>query len=159
MADEIEAACGARHAESVAELRRAREEARGGAVRPFRGTQEDGLRISRDARDDVGAEVHSVDEEDVEEAAVAIHRLDARRPPPLPGMRRGIPGTQVRLRLDETASVPASPVSPGEPRSDQLSRDEDGVPAEEGPGSVLQAERPGIESQPPVGSGYHARQL
>src|SRR5262249_4772880 len=115
-----------------------------------------GLRIPRPARHDVGAVMHPVNEEDVERPSIPVHRLDPRRSPPLPGMRRRVRLADVGLRLDDPAAVPPPAPPPREPGSDQAPRDLDRLPPEERARRRTKAEPRRIEPQTRVGCRYHA---
>ena len=97
----------------------------------FRGAQQNRFRYSGRSRDDVGAAVHSVDEENVQVPAFQVHRFHARCAPAAIGMRRGVGGAEIRLRFDDARAVPLIAETPGNPCADDRAGDLCGIEAEE----------------------------
>jgi hypothetical protein len=101
--------------------------------------------------------VHAVDEEDVEVAAVGVHRFDARRAPPAPGVRGAVFRPEIRLGLDDARAVPPAAPAPSDPGADEVARDTARLAAKERACRLAQAESARVDGEAGVGGcvRYH----
>ena len=103
------------------------------------------------ARHNVRAGVHAVNQEDVQVAAVRVHRLDARGPSSPPRVGRSVGRAEVGLGLHDAAAVPPPAPATGDPGAQEVAGHHDRGAAVKRPGRLDEAARARIESEARIG--------